>query len=105
MGAVALRCPAIGWRIRVPLTQGGTIQSMARSAGGTQMAAMGPLAIKHGDPVQLVADAGSFMVSTDAVAQEDGAVGSRIRVRTDPKNPNIIGQVVDTGIVRVTTFK
>jgi flagella basal body P-ring formation protein FlgA len=103
MGAVALRCPQIGWRIRVPLMQGGSMQAMGRSSG--PMAAMGPMAIKRGDPVQLVADAGSFMVSTEAVAQEDGSIGSRIRVRTDPKNPNIIGQVIDTGIVRVTTFK
>lgn len=94
LGAVALRCPAVGWRIRVPL---------ARVA--TAIAVKAAPLIRRGDPVEIVAETETFSVSSEAIAQEDGARGDRIRVKTDPKAPLIYGEVVDMGLVRVAAIK
>ena len=95
LGAVALRCPALGWRIRVPLV---------REAQAAPVAKAMPI-VKRGDPVEIVAEEASFSVSAQAIAQEDGAQGQRIRVKTDPKSPVIFAEVIDMGIVRVAGFK
>jgi flagella basal body P-ring formation protein FlgA len=95
LGAVALRCPAAGWRIRVPLVR------PAASAAAVKATAL----VRRGDPVELIAASSSFSVSAQAIAQEDGAAGERIRVRTDQKSPVIFAEVVDAGIVRIPGFK
>jgi flagella basal body P-ring formation protein FlgA len=95
LGAVALRCPAVGWRIRVPL-----VREQAQA-----IAAKAAPVVRRGDPVEIVAETASFSVSAQAIAQEDGAQGQRIRVKTDPKSPVIFAEVVDMGIVRVSGFK
>jgi len=96
MGAVAVRCAALGWRIRVPL---------ARLATPVAMTARVEPVIRRGDPVDLVADSSGFSVSVSAIAQEDGAPGSRIRVRTDGKGQPIFAEVIDAGRVRLPGFK
>jgi flagella basal body P-ring formation protein FlgA len=95
LGAVALRCPAIGWRIRVPLVR------EAQAAVAVKAAPV----VRRGDPVEIRAESESFSVSAQAIAQEDGAQGQRIRVKTDPKSAVIFAEVVDMGIVRVAGFK
>jgi flagella basal body P-ring formation protein FlgA len=95
LGAVALRCPAVGWRIRVPLVRETQAVAAAKAA---------PV-VRRGDPVEIVAQSASFSVSAQAIAQEDGARGERIRVRTDPKSPVIFAEVMDIGVVRVAGFK
>lgn len=95
LGAVALRCPAVGWRIRVPLVRVGAVAAAVKAA---------PM-VRRGDPVEIVAGSASFSVSAQAIAQEDGAAGQRIRVRTDPKSPAIFAEVVDMGLVRAAGFK
>ena len=104
LGAVALRCEPLGWRIRIPLTHG--TGTAAPGAGFVPVAAAAPsqpVAIKRGDPVELAATRDGFTVTTQAVAQEDGRIGGRIRVRPEKGNI-IIGEVVDAGRVRVTSF-
>lgn len=100
MGAVALRCAAAGWRIRVPLTRLG---GGAGGAGGLQMRA--EALVRRGDPVDLVAESGNFSVSVSGVAQEDGAMGSRIRIKADGQNAPVFAEVVDSGRVRLPGFK
>jgi len=106
LGAVALRCEPLGWRIRVPLTRGATSSAPGTSvvpvAAATAAPAQ-PLAIKRGDPVELAATRDGFTVTTQAVAQEDGRIGGRIRVRPEKGNI-IIGEVVEAGRVRVSSF-
>jgi flagella basal body P-ring formation protein FlgA len=108
LGAVALRCEPLGWRIRVPLVRlAGTAPAMASAgsyAPAQPMQPMQPALIKRGDPVELVAASSGFSVSTDAVAQEDGRLGGRIRVKPDQRGPIVIGEVVDSGRVRVSAF-
>lgn len=95
LGAIAIRCEAIGWRIRVPMTY----------VANTPMAAKAAPVVRKGDPVELAVETASFSVSTNTIAQEDGAIGDRIRVRSDPKAPIMIAEVVDGGRVRVPGFK
>jgi flagellar basal body P-ring formation protein FlgA len=102
MGAVALRCPAANWRIRVPIAR--LSGAMQASTGGT-MSAKPDLVVRRGDPVDLVAETNGFSVSVSATAQEDGATGSRIRVKADGKNAPIFAEVIDAGKVRLPGFK
>jgi len=105
LGAVAVRCEAIGWRIRVPLMRAATPSPVPVAYAAAPAQPQTPPVIKRGDPVQLVAESGGFSVSTEAVAQEDGRIGGRIRVKTDPvKGAVVVGEVIDTGRVRVSSF-
>jgi flagella basal body P-ring formation protein FlgA len=92
MNAVAIRCPATGWRIRVPLTRGDSAQAIAVAA---------PV-VQRGDAVSVVAVGAGFTVSQAGIAQENGAPGARIRVRMDPRKPPIYAEVVAQGEVRIS---
>lgn len=97
MGAVLVRCEPLGWRIRVALT---------RSAGGSvQAEEKAEPIIRKGDQVQLTALTGSFSVSTPAIAEQDGAPGDRIRVRSETKKGAVIGLVMPDGRVTLPGFK
>ena len=97
LGAVAIRCPALGWRIRVPLT-----------AGATAVAAAAPVRaepiVRRGDQVEVVAMTSSFTVSTIGTAEQDGAPGDRIRVRTERRTAPFVGQVLADGRVALPGF-
>jgi flagella basal body P-ring formation protein FlgA len=95
LGAIAIRCEAVGWRIRVPLSYITTARTSTKAE----------FVVRKGDPVELAVDTASFSVSTGAVAQEDGAIGDRIRVKSDPKAPVMIAEVVDGGRVRLPGYK
>ena len=47
---------------------------------------------------------GQLAESRQAVAEQDGAAGDRIRVRTEPRQPPIIGQVLPDGRVAMPGF-
>ena len=101
-GALAVRCAAHGWRIRVSLVQGGgTVTAAAASAPAQVRAA--PI-IRRGDQVQLVAIGSSFAVSTLAIAEQDGAPGERIRLRTERRTTPVFGQVLADGRVALPGF-
>jgi len=100
LGAIALRCPALGWRIRVPLTR-----LADAPAQGVAMIAKAEPVVRRGDPVDLVAEADGFSVSISATAQEDGVPGARIRVRADGKRTPIYAEVMADGSVRLPGFK
>jgi flagella basal body P-ring formation protein FlgA len=102
MGAVALRCKPLNWRIRVPLARLGNAQNVAM---GSVMGMRGEVVVRRGDPVDLIAEADGFSVSVSAIAQEDGAPGSRIRIKADGQNSPIFAEVVEAGRVRLPGFK
>lgn len=107
MGAVTVRCQQIGWRIRVLVSQGGSTVASAEPAQTfrpTTRAARAEPVVRRGDPVSLVVVSGSFTVSRQAVAEQDGAPGDRIRVRTEPRTPPIVGQVLPDGRVAMAGF-
>ncbi len=105
LGAVTVRCQQIGWRLRVPVLQASeeNVAAAANPAPVTRVARAEPI-IRRGDPVSLVVSTGSFTVSRQAVAEQDGAPGDRIRVRTEPRKPPIIGQVLPDGRVALAGF-
>lgn len=102
MGAVALRCAPLNWRIRVPIARLGNAQNVAM---GSVMGAKGEIVVKRGDPVDLIAESNGFSVSVSATAQEDGTPGSRIRVKADGQNSPIFAEVIEAGRVRLPGFK
>ena len=111
MNAVTVRCQAIGWRIRVPVMAAGAGQEEQAVAAPTSSSSAAPVRtaraqpiIRRGDPVALVVVSGGFTVSRQAVAEQDGAPGDRIRVRTEPRKPPIIGQVLPDGRVAMNGF-
>ena len=109
LGAANLRCAEIGWRIRVPLVRGGKAVPAGGNAlpDGRQDAATARAApvIRRGDPIDLVAGDPGFTVSSQVIAEQDGAPGDRIRVRADRSKPPIMAEIVDAGTVRLPRFK
>ena len=94
MGAAVVRCAALGWRIRVPLRVYAAAPASQRTA----------TLVRKGDPVELVAGGASFTVSTQMIADEDGAQGEMIRVRADRSAAPIVARVVDVGLVSAPGF-
>jgi len=91
LGAAALRCSSLGWRIRVPL--------VTRAAAVEE--GLPGFAVRKGDIVEVVARGAAFTVSTQAIAEQDGRVGARIRVRSGPKSVPMMVEVEREGVVRV----
>lgn len=101
-GAAVLRCAEIGWRIRVPVMAGGMIRTAA-AAPARQIARQEkpePV-IRRGDPVEIRAEYAGFTVTKQMIADQDGAPGDRIRVRTEPRARPIMVEVVDVGVARL----
>nr|WP_281822078.1 flagella basal body P-ring formation protein FlgA [Sphingobium sp. BS19] len=109
-GAAIVKCDAVGWRIRVPLANGGVQANVTvptqRAAPQRAPAPSQEIVVKRGDPVQLVAGGAAFSVTRLMVADEDGPIGGMIRVRgEDKKAPPVLAQVVEMGMVRIPGFK
>jgi flagella basal body P-ring formation protein FlgA len=99
LGAVTIRCQGLAWRIRVPLVAAPQTRAPARVA-----AAPAAPVIRRGDQIELVAISAAFTVSTLAVAEQDGAPGDRIRVRTEHRTAPVIGLVLEDGRVALPGF-
>lgn len=102
LGAVTVRCQPIGWRIRVPVQQSQEEVAVRAAAVPAVRQARAEPTIRRGDPVALVVVTGGFTVSRQAIAEQDGGPGDRIRVRTDPRAAPIIGQVMADGRVAMS---
>lgn len=96
-GAAVLRCGPVGWRIRVPVLAGGTVRETQSPARADRAA----FVIRRGDPVEIRARRAGFVVSQQMIADQDGAPGDRIRVRSEPRARPIVVEVVDVGLVRL----
>lgn len=97
LGAATIRCEPLGWRIRVPLVR-------VAAAGQVAGQPAEPI-VRRGDQVELTASSSSFTVSTVAVAEQDGAAGDRIRVRSEGRKGAVIGIVAKDGRVSLPGFK
>ncbi|MCU0729792.1 MAG: flagella basal body P-ring formation protein FlgA, partial [Sphingopyxis sp.] len=78
--AVAVRCPAAGWRIRVPTMADGLDATLLPSATATpsQPLRAEPL-IRRGDAVEMVMRGRGFSVRMRGIAEQAGAIGDIIR--------------------------
>ncbi|GGB52442.1 flagellar protein [Blastomonas aquatica] len=99
MGAAAVRCPTLGWRIRVPLDLSAEpAQSVATRAPQQRGAAgMGQEGIKRGEPILLTVDRPMFSLSRVMIADRDGRVGEVIPVRDEPRGKPIFVRIVEPG--------
>jgi len=105
IGAVTVRCPGLGWRLRVPLARSVTAIAPRNSAQTAQTASLPTSAIRRGDPVKLLAVGDSYSISVDATAMEDADIGGRVRVSTAAKGSTLFAEVIDIGRVRLLGFK
>ncbi len=67
--AIEVRCLEVGWRLRLPLMT---------TSGASASAA----AVKRGDNVKISVHGSGFEIMTSAVALEDAAIGSGVRVKS-----------------------
>ena len=98
--SAAVHCEGIGWRIYVPLAR-----NPAHVAAAPTREAKAEPVVRKGDQVEVVADGGSFMVSAVAIAQQDGAMGERIRLRGDAKAAPFFAEVTSPGRAVISRFK
>lgn len=99
LGAAAVRCPALGWRIRVPLDLAAEReQAVAPRPGQARaLAGQGAEAVKRGEPILLTVDRPMFSLSRVMIADKDGRVGEVIPVRDDPRGKPIFVRIVEPG--------
>lgn len=102
-GALAVRCTPLGWRIRVSIVPSAETRQTAAAAAPARQERAEPV-VRRGDQIELVAIASGFTVSTLATADQDGAPGDRIRVRTQSRTAPVIGQVLPDGRVALPGF-
>lgn len=91
--SVQVRCPDAGWRIYVAVAQA----QQVGQPGGEQMV------VSRGETVSILIQGGGFSLSRQAVAMEEGAIGSWIKVRPmqDKKADPVRAQVMRPGQVAV----
>ncbi len=88
-GFVAVRCVAMGWRVRLVID------------GTSERVKTNPVIIKRGDPVRVNYLAPGFSVTSSGIAESEARIGERVRVRIDQKATPLMAQAVDAGLVRV----
>jgi flagellar basal body P-ring formation protein FlgA len=69
-GTVVVRCPALGWRLRVP------VKIPAATAESAEMV------VRKGDLVECISGGPGFSVSTMMVALDNAAAGQPVRVKS-----------------------
>lgn len=69
-GSVIVRCPALGWRLRVA------------TKNTSEKAELAEIVIRKGEMVECVTDGRGFAVSTTMIALEDAIVGQAVRVKS-----------------------
>ncbi len=76
-GSVTVRCPALGWRVRVLMKQ----SPVSAESGET--------VIRKGEMVECVSGGPGFAVSTMMLALDDAAAGQPVRVKS-PTSPIVV---------------
>lgn len=89
LGAVAVRCVPLGWRIRVPLVEVTKAETPAE------------IIIRRGDAVELISSGDGFEVSARGTAIEDGRIGKTIRVKSPTGPSAITGIATASGAVQI----
>jgi len=92
---LAVRCPSLGWRLRVPMT--GPTDAVATPAAGYTRPATAPPVIRRGDNVRVTIDAANFSVSYSAIATQDGRVGETIALRGSGARSTLSATVTGPG--------
>lgn len=126
LGAATVRCVPLNWRIRVPLVRNpnaAAASAPARVPAPARNRATAPVetavvetpmptsrpqraepVVRRGQPVSMIVMASGFTVTRPGVADQDGAVGDTIRIRTDRNTTPIVGQVQPDGRILLPGF-
>lgn len=94
---LAVRCPSLGWRLRVPLT---SPAGAAPTAAGFAAPASAPV-IRRGDNVRVTIETDSFEVAYSAIATQDGRVGDTIALRGNDSKSLLSATVTGPGRARL----
>lgn len=94
---LAVRCDALGWRLRVPTT--GPAGAAATPTVFTAPATA-PV-IRRGDNVRVTIETDSFSVSYSAVATQDGRIGETIALRGSDAKSLLSATVTGPGRARL----
>jgi flagella basal body P-ring formation protein FlgA len=86
-GSVVVRCPALGWRLRVPVKQ------------SPIPTAIGETVIRKGELVECVSGGPGFAVSTMMVALDDAAAGQPVRVKSPTSSIVVTAMAKARGLV------
>lgn len=96
--SVALRCNAIGWRIRVPLTMARS-EAKVVSAEAPLMPETDEILVRRGETVEIIIKGDDFEVVSSGVAVEDGRKGKQVRVKSSTGSTAHGATVVAQGVV------
>jgi flagellar basal body P-ring formation protein FlgA len=89
-GSIAVRCPALGWRIRVPFL------ASAKPAEATTVL------VRRGETIELVYRGEGFAVTSIGVAQDDGGKGKPIRVKIPTSAQSATAFVENVGLASIS---
>lgn len=96
IGAIAVRCAALGWRLRVPTN----VAVADPAARGLAQIAETPV-VRKGEAVNVMIAGDNFSVSYVATAMDDGAVGSSVRVKFSTQGAFLTAKVIAPGKVQM----
>jgi flagellar basal body P-ring formation protein FlgA len=85
--ALVVRCPALGWRLRVPIK------------APTRAAAPAEIVVHKGELVECVSGGPGFSVSTPMVALDNAGIGEPVRVKSQTSPIPITATVKARGLV------
>ncbi len=86
-GAVVVRCPALGWRLRVPMKAVSAVADLRE------------IIVRKGELVECVSGGPGFAVSTSMIAMDDAGVGQPVRVKSPSSPIPITATVTARGLV------
>ena len=95
-GMIAIRCQALGWRLRVPTN---AAVSDPAQRGKVQIAET-PV-VRRGEAVNVMVVGDDFSVSYVATAMDDGAIGSSVRVKFSTQGAFLTAKVTAPGKVQM----
>ena len=100
--SVVVRCMAPAWQIYVPVRNTAPARPTLAAAGAISPGAPAPKpvdVIKRGDPVTIEAASEGFSITRDGIAMGDAAVGGRLMVKVEERQPPIQAVAVEPGRV------
>ena len=96
--ALQVSCRTLGWRIFVPIRLGNNRNNQVSGSSAEPL-------VQRNQPVTLVIRRSNFSISYGVIAQESGAMGDYIPVRSDRKAKELMARVSGAGEVEMTPEK
>jgi flagellar basal body P-ring formation protein FlgA len=95
VSAVAVRCAAQNWRVRVPIVPKATPEPQ----GNPVRASTNDMLVRRGDMVVAHYEADDFDISSQMMAMEDGRKGDHVRVKNPDNGHHTLAIVSREGVV------